>query len=353
MTQYFQDIPSTSRPLARLQQVTSQSEEVTVLIEWKDTDRTNPFSALVAHRMDALANLLHVNSAKPTSFRVLECISYFEDVRHSRYGLLYRLPLDAAEVPPVTLYDLLARGETAFLPDLGDRFILAQAISQSVLRLHDCGWVHAGLRSSNIMIFKKGTDQLSLLLTSPYIGGFTYSRPTDPIESTLEYSRPSDEHDVYRHPEVLRSNPFLPFSRKHTRFEQRHDLFSLGIILLEIGLWERAIALKKPKYSPEKYLEKLLTAYLPLLGHKMGAVYRDVVQSLLVDSTVEASQHLPQNADADAATAAAATTGNSDLEDPSDRNTSDDEPDIDSIDLRYGDNKYWAMLISKLAMCKA
>jgi hypothetical protein len=87
-------------------------------------------------------------------------------------------------------------------------------------------------------------------------------------------------HDIYRHPEIVKARG-NPGASDAIRLQQRHDLFSLGIILLEIGLWEQIKALWKEKYTPSAFLTKLLTGYVPRLGHKMGTIYRDVVSDLL------------------------------------------------------------------------
>jgi len=355
VSQYVRDTESSVRTLACYCAQGDPPSRVlneTVVIEWKDVDKANPFAALIAKRVDGLATFLSANVTKPAEFRILDCVGYFEDIPHSRYGFLYHLPPNVAASTPVTLYDLLARDGSYVLPELGDRFVLAQAISQSILRLHDCGWVHAGLRSSNILIFKTSTHPSCLMLTSPYVGGLNYSRPTDPAESTLEYSRPSGEHDIYRHPDVLRSNPFLPVSRKYIRYRQRHDLFSLGIILLEIGLWDQAKALKKPRYTPEKFLEKLITAYVPLLGHKMGAVYRDVVQALLVDTGTNIHNHEPASS-IHAWNLGTQNPAQEEFDDASQYQRADDEIHEQNVDLLYGDNAYWASLVARLMKCQA
>jgi hypothetical protein len=66
-------------------------------------------------------------------------------------------------------------------------------------------------------------------------------------------------------------------------------LFSLGIILLEIGLWKQIETLWKPKYTPEEFLDKLLTVYVPHLGHKMGEIYRNIVWELLAGDGTQGS----------------------------------------------------------------
>jgi len=257
-----------------------------VLIEWKTIDEKNSYQALIAQRMENLARLLEPASPKPSDFRVLNCLGYFRDKALPRYGYLFEFPSNTVQQPPVTLHDLLSRGGPhELLLDLGDRFTLARTLASSLLRLHECDWVHTSFRSESILFFfSEQADPSSSTpqpcIKNPYISGFGYSKPNDPAESTLEYSLPNRLHDLYRHPEIVKSRG-NPGAGDAIRLQQRHDLFSLGIVLLEIGLWEQIKALWKEKYTPSAFLTKLLTAYVPRLGHKMGTVYRDVVSDLL------------------------------------------------------------------------
>jgi len=138
--------------------------------------------------------------------------------------------------------------------------------------------------AESILFFSEQSDSPSSTpkpcVKNPYISGFGYSKPNDPAESTLEYSLLNRLHDLYRHPEIVKSRG-NPGAGDAIRLQQCHDLFSLGIVLLEIGLWEQIKALWKEKYTPSAILTKLLTAYVPRLGHKIGTVYRDVVSDLL------------------------------------------------------------------------
>lgn len=291
---YPRRTPSSMRVLA-------EYANTTVLLEWKDvvaSDGDNKHSQLVAQRIEHLARLLAVDAPKAADFRVLDCLGYFadDDRERSRYGYVFALPPGSAARPPASLLQLLARtGPNARLPDLGDRFRIAQALAAALLRLHDCGWIHTAFRSDAVLFFfcedeggagggygddveEEGGDKLAL--HAPYIAGFGYSKPADPAASTLEFSRPSAAHDLYRHPEIVRR-------RRNThnvstvRHAQRHDLYSLAIVLLEIGLWEQIQMTWKAKYSLDEFRDKLLRVYVPKLGHKMGAAYRDVVRDLL------------------------------------------------------------------------
>ncbi|MCJ1282089.1 hypothetical protein MMC26_001412 [Xylographa opegraphella] len=363
VSEYLKTSPSSIRTLAAYRDETPDAvaSSVPVMLEWKDFQPTNPHLRLIADRVESLARLLGPECGKPFDFHVLDCLGYFEDSERHRYGFLFALPSAAQPILPLTLQDLLSRASPGILPPLNERFRMAESIARSVVRLHDCGWVHAALRSSNVLFFhrQKGNQSPSshsLILNHPYITGFTYSRPSDPTESTLEYSQllDSSDHDLYRHPAIQRSN-MARYDRsnrmKHVRYQQRHDLFSLGVILLKIGLWEQIVQLWKKKYTPEAFLQKLLDVYVPALGHKVGTVYQDIVSELLVgDESSIAAKEIGQAPDS-------ADTGAIEEQDfkeeeimqlnLGDENISTSDEDVESI------TSPWASVIARLADCRA
>lgn len=333
ISEYPRDCPSSDRVIARFR---SGDSSTGILIEWKPFDRDNPQLRLISTRVDNLARVLAASSPKPVDLRILDCLGYVEDEERSepRFGYLFRLPEDAEHSPPQSLFTLLARGPDALLPDLGDRFELARALAASVIRLHDCGWVHGELDSLNIVFFQhaqpvgsptvtpptKDDDSRSgsgstpetrfaplpsrhpnrgyLSITRPYVLGFTYARPSDPAEVTAEWTAnpvptSSNPHSLYRHPALQTPHRSAQVAGTVGLLRrQRYDLFSLGLVLLEIGLWERLDALWKPKYAaePGAFVAKLLRAYVPRLRHRMGAVYCGVVEELLGIGKVEAER---------------------------------------------------------------
>lgn len=264
--------------------VLAEFDDKPVLVEWKDIDENSLYQPLISQRIENLAQVLAPEALKPIDFRVLDCLGYFKDAALSRYGYIFDLPSGTILQPPLTLYDVMERGgQHENLFNLGDRFAIARSVASSVLRLHDCGWIHTAFRSDSVLFRFRGDEDAHPVLDTdkPFIMGFGYSKPSDPAESTIEFSRPNRMHDLYRHPDIIsgRANPFMAHQ---VRQQQRHDLYSLGIILLEIGLWEQIKSLWKDKYTHQEFLEKLLRVYVPKLGHKMGAIYRDVVHDLLV-----------------------------------------------------------------------
>ena len=62
-------------------------------------------------------------------------------------------------------------------------------------------------------------------LTQPWIFGFEFSRPENYFSAGFIDTCP--DRDVYRHPE-RQGQPL-------TTFKKTHDIYALGIVLLEIG----------------------------------------------------------------------------------------------------------------------
>lgn len=54
--------------------------------------------------------------------------------------------------------------------------------------------------------------------------------------------------DIYRHPE-RQGQPTTPFKKIH-------DIYSLGVVLLEIGLWEPAIKLQRNLFAPQSSMRR-------------------------------------------------------------------------------------------------
>lgn len=167
---------------------------------------------------------------------------------------------------PTSLHTLLTRGETE-MPSLTDRIHLMYLLYETVERLHAVDWLHKGLRSANILLFpNKGGSGGEMNYADPLISGFDNSRPA--AEGFMT-ERPSDDRaaDIYRHPSVQHRGNREDASGRES-YKKSFDLYSLGIVLLEIAHWKPidailGIDLKKAKPRDTWDVEKRLVETEP------------------------------------------------------------------------------------------
>ena len=140
--------------------------------------------------------------------------------------MCYQFILDIPQslIEPITLRALLHHQTRC---SLNQRFQLAKNLARSVMFVHTTGFVHKGIRPESILVFADAQDPTSY--THSFLIGFERSRraeaPTD-YAGDLEWER-----NLYRHPVRQGEWP-------EELFIMQHDIYSLGVCLLELGLWE-------------------------------------------------------------------------------------------------------------------
>jgi hypothetical protein len=125
---------------------------------------------------------------------------------------------------------------------IGECYSVAQALTRAVLYLHLAGWLYKGLRSDNILFFAKDLSEIDFAY--PSIAGFEYNR----LESAAGLTKdvPADpESNLYRHvgcqgvPVDRKNEEESPNNARapgKTPYQRIYDVYSLGVILLELGL---------------------------------------------------------------------------------------------------------------------
>ena len=210
----------------------------------------------------------------------MQAIGIVEDFREraKRFGVISRLP-QACDVlrEPVVLNDFFPRDSAtqSELPEplLSERFRLALTIATAVHELHSSGWLHKEIDSFNI-VFLYSNDSPSISIHEPYLTGFGYARPD--TEEVVSLPVSSTGKDIYKHPDLKVRNVESEGQRV-PRFSRRYDIYSLGLVLLEIGLWDSVSTFITNLATPEVFAEKLVRVCKRDLGHRMGRTYTDVV----------------------------------------------------------------------------
>jgi hypothetical protein len=176
--------------------------------------------------------LLHID---PATFNLLRCDGVVElpisqgTQKQTQFHLLFDIPDGLSS--PITLRSLL---EDAPKISLSDRFQLAKQLARSVTFVHAAGFVHKNIRPETVLVFDEinsATNRKSRRksLGSSFLIGFERVRKaegrTDKF-GDLEWAK-----NLYRH-------PFRQGLQPEDVFEMRHDIYSLGVCLLEIALWQ-------------------------------------------------------------------------------------------------------------------
>ncbi|ORY14767.1 prion-inhibition and propagation-domain-containing protein [Clohesyomyces aquaticus] len=218
------------------------SRKTSVWVEWKTYEpptfqSTSP-DKKIHERVAALAALLKENN-RLDQFRAPHCLGYFRDIDastqedHCRFGLVFEKPASAhATTKPISLHSLLTASALNQLPvpSLTHRITLMRLLAETIERLHAVNWLHKGLRSSNILFFSD-SGPADILYEHPYISGFDYSRPAMNDDMT-EKPPENAASDIYRHPRVQGSGD------RSSPYKKSYDLYSLGVIFLEIAYWK-------------------------------------------------------------------------------------------------------------------
>lgn len=268
-----------------------------VYVEWKTIKDRRQIRKLKP-RIQALCRLLR--APKSQGFRALRCRGLVELVGKDVFGMVYDFPKGAAGGSgQYRLRD--AYGFAPCRPSASSRKCLAFELSTTVLLLHTAGWVHKGIRSSNILYFRPKLPNLpedtDVILKEPWLMGYEYARFDNPeMMSELQSSEPGV--DIYRHPDILGGEP--------CSFTKEHDIYALGLVLLEVGFWCPLVKIIKGLVDAEK--EPASSAFFEIkdfvLGNTtigkehfilqqlrfyMGDVYADVVKKCLEGEEFENS----------------------------------------------------------------
>jgi hypothetical protein len=238
-----------------------------VLLDYKTytpNDDGEPFSSTVS-RIAHLANILH--EAKSDRFRTLYCLGYLLDKRNNRFLFVFDIPQGVS----LSYESLKSSFHTSHAPALEDRIALAKALSMSLSQLFTVGWVHKSFRSDNILFFnpKKSSDALvnerpEKHWSVPYVLGFEYARPESEFSSKL-IDRDQIGENVYRHPDQ--------WGFPSNKFSATHDIYSLGVVLLEIALWKPAISLSRTRFQ----------------GYELGSLVYDCLRECAAHHKVRAA----------------------------------------------------------------
>ncbi|KAI1122317.1 hypothetical protein F5Y10DRAFT_271221 [Nemania abortiva] len=120
------------------------------------------------------------------------------------------------------------------IPSLSQRISIAKELTKSISYMHTFDFVHKNIRPETILLF----DDTEAKRELTFLVGFEGFRAVD--GATAQRGDAELHRDLYRHPSRQGDSPAQ-------RYGMEHDIYSLGVCLLEIGLWDPFISYENPR----------------------------------------------------------------------------------------------------------
>jgi hypothetical protein len=282
------NVPSNYAEQARFITSKKQLPSQTYMFERKqyDPDIDSASKSLLLSRIQRLVLLLSM--PRSPDFRVPQIAGLAPDPDHYCWWLIFHFPavgfpIEPTVDRPTTLLELLRSNGSKNRPPLEKRFALANQICLTLHVLYASGWMHKSIRSDNI-VFAGPVEADGALhsLEAPFICGLEYTRHETEAR-TIDRARTAGDISIamYRHPDYQ--------GEAAQGYKLQHDVYSLGLVLLEIGLWAPLNSLFDPK--PPKPSSCLAGG--PRLWRSMGHFHTPEATALRVRAISTVEKDLP------------------------------------------------------------
>ncbi|KAM0496257.1 hypothetical protein ACHAP8_007518 [Fusarium lateritium] len=286
-----------------------------VLVEWRFYRKENPIRIQRTSQLLRLVSLLD-QSGVSGKFLAPKCKGLITDDANSRIGVIFSTDDSiGTEFQNDFHYQDLQSfiRSSSDVPPLEERFKIARRLALAVHHLHSVQWLHKSFRSDNVLFFKgiskqstqsgsvephgdennskedvvHETEPLSNApppLPDCYLVGWDLSRPDDVHEfsesislSTADFQSKRENMTLYSHPKV---HPFSS-STQRSRFSAQYDIYSLGLVLLEIGLWRTLDTIRRKCSNDDEFRRRVRGEYCDKLLSKTGNLYWRATQRCL------------------------------------------------------------------------
>ena len=159
---------------------------------------------------------------------------------------------------------------------LTERLKLAYKLAEAVFYCHTAGLLHKNITSSSVVALRRlqppqgsfipGMDD-SFLMVSELISNI-------PAGTFNRFNCPRWDSEIFQHLDLLEG-------QRKTSYIRAYDIYSLGVVLLEVGLWQRiGHAMRDTDMMDLDLLDSVraLPRLLPKVGSRVGQGYQNVVK---------------------------------------------------------------------------
>ncbi|CZR58611.1 uncharacterized protein PAC_08503 [Phialocephala subalpina] len=211
-------------PFSSLQVCALEDEKSIALVDTMISNAAANFNSTMRNVRNLARVLAEVD---PYTFGLLKCRGVIKVPRESKSALQpivdynFVLEIPATLTNPQSLRAILLSG-TPY--PLDERLDLAKKLTSSILFVHTVQFVHKNVRPETIIVFQDENSEIG----APFLAGFEHFR----LEDGHTHLTGDDEWEknIYRHPSRQGLYPEISY-------QMQHDIYSLGVVLLEIGLW--------------------------------------------------------------------------------------------------------------------
>jgi len=208
-----------------------------------DTDKD-----VLQERIRNLVALLGGPGAR-RQLHTLKAVGYVDDPELHCWWIIFRFPIatgvpeDLDKLEPLSLNKLFASSRK---PALETRYKLARRLTQTFSRLYGSAWMHKSVNSGNIIfphLLSAETLNAFTAINTALVQGFGYSRQHTEAQ-TIDRGRVNNDLEaaIYRHPNYQ--------GETASGYQLHYDIYSLGLVLFEIALWQPLMAMLAVKPLP-------------------------------------------------------------------------------------------------------
>ncbi|KAL4918418.1 hypothetical protein BDW62DRAFT_200798 [Aspergillus aurantiobrunneus] len=195
---------------------------------------------------------------------------------YSHFQIVFRIP-EGMEVLQ-SLRQLLLNSDTHM--SLSRKVHMARELGKAVNYVHTFAFVHKNIRPESVLCFEDAQATRS----HAFLVGFDAFRAAD--AGTLMGGDMSWARNVYRHPRRQGMDP-------SDKYSMQHDIYSLGVCLLEIGLWESFVEYAhEPNCAPQSKFGKAYYEFIAWSRQKGTASFDDLAFQLKEYLVEQASTRL-------------------------------------------------------------